>query len=267
MARISVANINDNEKRILSVLMHYDSLLVRHLIWLMNNLLPSGSNLYSPDAKKLIEKYPKLNPMAGFDPSIVESIHTMYGNGLLNLGLNKQQFLAQFTHDAIMKLNIRLTDTGKKYAESIAKGRDALLYKPKQTIFIANSFHNHDVKDLIETELKPACEKLGYEPVVGNELIGSGMIQHQLEENISEAQAIIGDLTDARPSVYFEIGLAHALGMPLILYCRDGDGDDVHFDVKHYPVERWHKTDDNFAFVSGRTPLEYIAAKLNITVE
>ncbi len=66
-------------------------------------------------------------------------------------------------------------------------------------------------------------------------------------EGIRETACIIADLTYARPSVYFEVGYAHGLGIPLLLTCRKDhfhgkvDHARVHFDLEQFKISYWSR--------------------------
>jgi hypothetical protein len=47
---------------------------------------------------------------------------------------------------------------------------------------------------------------------------------------INAARAIIADCTGRNPNVFYEIGLAHAVGKPVVLITQKGE--DVPFDLK-----------------------------------
>lgn len=56
---------------------------------------------------------------------------------------------------------------------------------------------------------------------------------------------MIADLTYRRPSVYFDVGYGHGLGINTLLTCREDhqrgaeDGKMVHFDLARYRISRW----------------------------
>ena len=56
----------------------------------------------------------------------------------------------------------------------------------------------------------------------------------KIKEGIEECDLMIADLTDARPNIYYEVGLAEAQGKKYILICeksKDNKETKVHFDL------------------------------------
>jgi nucleoside 2-deoxyribosyltransferase len=72
---------------------------------------------------------------------------------------------------------------------------------------------------------------------------------------------VLADLTHARPSVYFEVGYAQGLGVPLLLTCRKDhyraahDNARVHFDLEQYKISFWSRNSKGqFIWAKGMEP-------------
>lgn len=160
---------------------------------------------------------------------------------------------------------VRLTGEGERLAEAIARGRVLQVRPPKSdqgNVFFAGAFDHEDVDLLFANEIEPACAELGYaayrvdarEPFQG--------ITSAILSGVRDAACVIADLTYARPSVYFEAGFAHGLGIGLLLTCRNDHfrgADDrlrVHFDLEQYKTSFWSATETGFSWPKLMHPLE-----------
>jgi hypothetical protein len=80
----------------------------------------------------------------------------------------------------------------------------------------------------------PAIKEAGYEPLRADELFSAGAVMEQVWVQIRKAKVLLADLTGRNPNVFYELGLAHALGKPVVFVA--GTIDDVPFDVRHLRV-------------------------------
>lgn len=72
----------------------------------------------------------------------------------------------------------------------------------------------------------------GFEVARADSINNQRNILHDIVGSISEADIVIADLTSSNPNVYYELGIAHALGKPVILLTQDID--EVPFDLRPY---------------------------------
>lgn len=78
--------------------------------------------------------------------------------------------------------------------------------------------------------IRPAIEAKGLKCVRGDEIYSRQSIVHDIWLSIRKARLVVVELSDRNPNVMYEIGLAHAIGKPIILLTRSED--DVPFDLK-----------------------------------
>lgn len=78
--------------------------------------------------------------------------------------------------------------------------------------------------------IKPAVEGEGIACQRADEIVGTNIITFDIWEKINRSRVIIADLTDRNPNVFYEIGLAHALGKEVVLIAQTMN--DVPFDLK-----------------------------------
>lgn len=97
------------------------------------------------------------------------------------------------------------------------------------TCFVVMPYHA-----LFEAEysrvIRPAIEEVGLKCVRGDEIYNNQAIIHDIWGSIRQARLVVAELSGRNPNVMYEIGLAHAIGKPIILLTRNQE--DVPFDLK-----------------------------------
>jgi len=87
--------------------------------------------------------------------------------------------------------------------------------------FIAMQFSD-TYDDVYDDAIKPLVQEIGYEPVRVDEISQPGIILNDIWGQITESSVVIAEVTEPNPNVYYEIGVAHALGKPTILLAQRG---------------------------------------------
>ena len=92
---------------------------------------------------------------------------------------------------------------------------------------------------------KPAIEAAGFTATRADDLFRSTDIVDDMWQDIQAAEVLLADMTEANANVFYELGLAHAKGKPVVLLARKED--DVPFDLRHYRThfydpgqDRWY---------------------------
>jgi hypothetical protein len=87
-----------------------------------------------------------------------------------------------------------------------------------------------EVEPIYTDHIKPLVESEGISCQRADEMVGTNLITYDIWEKINRARFIVADLTGKNPNVFYEVGLAHALGKEVILITQSMD--DVPFDLK-----------------------------------
>jgi hypothetical protein len=103
------------------------------------------------------------------------------------------------------------------------------LGKIKNTCFVVMPFDSL-FQNQYETVIKKAVEELGFECIRGDEIYSKPTIMADIWKSIRSARFIIAEMTGKNENVFYEVGLAHAIGKPIIIITRNED--DVPFDLK-----------------------------------
>jgi hypothetical protein len=82
-----------------------------------------------------------------------------------------------------------------------------------------------------QDHIKPTCESLELTVRRGDYFFTADSVVQDIWKAIVSARLIVADCTDRNPNVFYEIGLAHAIGKPTILLTQKSE--DVPFDLRH----------------------------------
>jgi hypothetical protein len=106
--------------------------------------------------------------------------------------------------------------------------------------------YNNYYNDVIIT----AIENCGFVPIRIDNKDHNEKIDDEIIIEIRKSKFLVADLNKHRGWVYYEIGYAHALGIPVFLTCNKFDRKDIHFDLRQYNFIFW--TDDKFDDIRER---------------
>lgn len=79
--------------------------------------------------------------------------------------------------------------------------------------------------------IKKVCERVGISCSRADEFFGSRSIVQDIWSAIYYARFVVADCSGRNPNVFYELGLAHAVGTPAILITNDVS--DIPFDIGH----------------------------------
>ena len=105
-------------------------------------------------------------------------------------------------------------------------------YRPN-TAFIMMPIDSKDPNlDDIYDVYKDCFSKFSIKAIRADDIEHEDIITKKIIEEIKTSEFLVGDLTNERPSVYYEIGYAHSLGRRVILYRKKNTS--MHFDLVAY---------------------------------
>jgi len=127
-----------------------------------------------------------------------------------------------------------------------AEIRTLLLHQLKARCFVMMPFARQ-FQPLYKKAIKPAIEKAGFTCIRSDELHLVGNIMEAIRSAINTSQCAVALLTEFRPNVMYELGLAHAAGKPVVLLCAESPGEKINFpelpfDVRHESVITYSPT-------------------------
>lgn len=89
-----------------------------------------------------------------------------------------------------------------------------------------------EFETLYEDQIAPTLTDQGYSVNKADDLPTQRSIIEDIINGITEADLIVADLTDTNPNVFYELGIAHGMGVPTVLIAQDIS--ELPFDLSAY---------------------------------
>lgn len=112
---------------------------------------------------------------------------------------------------------------------------------------------------------KPAITKAKLDPIRADDLFRPSVIVSDLWQMIQDAKLLLAELTTKNANVFYELGLAHAIGKPVILVSETMD--DVPFDLQQLRVLLYDKNDPAWGEKLSEGITKAITETLNNPIE
>ncbi|MFD3263318.1 hypothetical protein [Phenylobacterium ferrooxidans] len=87
------------------------------------------------------------------------------------------------------------------------------------------------LRPVYEDHIKVVCASLGLSCKRADDFFSSTGVMDDIWSAIYHSKVIIADCTDKNPNVFYEMGIAHTLGRPVVLITQNVD--DIPFDLRH----------------------------------
>jgi len=100
--------------------------------------------------------------------------------------------------------------------------------------FIVMPFGVQDLEDLYNEFILPVLDDCKLDCARGDDIFGSNVVMDDVKAAIATADLVIADLSGQNPNVFYEVGIAHTLGKPVLLLSQSIE--DVPFDLRHRRV-------------------------------
>ena len=110
-----------------------------------------------------------------------------------------------------------------------------------------------------EKVIRPAVVAAGLVPVRADEIYSRPQVMQDIWKALRASRIVIAELTGKNTNVFYEVGLAHTLGKPVIIITRNEE--DVPFDLKALRY-RYYNTEDPFWGENLKQAIEDMIAEL-----
>lgn len=102
-------------------------------------------------------------------------------------------------------------------------------------VFVVMPFSQPWSDDVFSNMIKPGVEDAGFLVSRGDSIVRVGDLGTNVWKSITRAGVVVAEVSVANPNVYYEIGLADALGKPVLLFKQDDVALPADFGgIHHY---------------------------------
>jgi len=90
---------------------------------------------------------------------------------------------------------------------------------------------DHELQAVYRDQVKAVVERCGLRCERADDIYDVRGVMQSVWEGINRARLVVADLTDRNPNVFYELGIAHTLGKPVIMISQSIEF--VPFDLRH----------------------------------
>jgi hypothetical protein len=88
-----------------------------------------------------------------------------------------------------------------------------------------------ELKAVYDDHIRPTAQKMNLTVARGDDFFTAKSVMSDIWNAMNASRLVIADCTGRNPNVFYEMGMAHTLGKPVILISQDKE--DIPFDIQH----------------------------------
>lgn len=88
-----------------------------------------------------------------------------------------------------------------------------------------------ELKPVYEDHIKAVVQRINFTVARADDFFAANSIISDVWNAINRAKILVADCTSRNPNVFYEIGIAHSIGKPVVLISQSPD--DIPFDIQH----------------------------------
>lgn len=121
----------------------------------------------------------------------------------------------------------------ERFLASFGLAPESTKVNPSQ-VFVLTPLSDEEVP--VYNVVQAACKKVGLNAIRGDEQNISGAILPVIIQEIARSRFIIANLNGRNPNVFYEMGIAQALGKDVLMFAHRDGVSDLPFDIAHQQI-------------------------------